>query len=74
MTALKKPDGGVQGIVAGDVVRRLVARTMAQQLGPATIAATAPHQYALLTRSLRVRGACFARVDGAEPPHNSHVK
>ena len=22
---------------------------------------------------LRVRGACFARVDGAEPPHNSHV-
>ena len=51
MTALKKPDGGVRGIVAGDVVRRLVARTMAQQLGPATKAATAPHQYALSTRS-----------------------
>ena len=51
MTALRKPDGGVRGIVAGDVVRRLVARTMAQQLGPATKAATAPHQYALLTRS-----------------------
>ena len=51
MTALRKPDGGVRGIVAGDVVRRLVARTMAQQLGPATKAATAPHQHALSTRS-----------------------
>ena len=27
-TALQKPDGGVRGIVAGDVVRRLVARTI----------------------------------------------
>ena len=33
MTALAKPDG-VRGIVSGDVLRRLVARTMAQQLGP----------------------------------------
>ena len=30
MTALQKPDGGVRGIVVGDVVRRLVARTLAQ--------------------------------------------
>ena len=37
MTALKKSDGGVRGIVAGDVVRRLFARTMSQQLGPATM-------------------------------------
>ena len=51
MTALKKPDGGVRGIVAGDVVSRLVARTMSQQLGPATMAATAPHQFALSTRA-----------------------
>ena len=35
LTALTKPDGGVRGIVAGDVVQRLVARTMSQQLGPA---------------------------------------
>ena len=34
MTALQKPDGGVRGIVVGDV-RRLVARTLAQQFGPA---------------------------------------
>ena len=51
MTAFRKPDGGVRGIVAGDVVKRLVARTMSQQLGPATMAATAPHQFALSTRA-----------------------
>ena len=51
MTALAKPDGGVRGIVSVDVLRRLVARTMAQQLGPAVKAATAPHQYALSTRA-----------------------
>ena len=36
LTALTKPDGGVRGIVAGDVVRRLVARTMSQH-GPAPV-------------------------------------
>ena len=51
MTALAKPDGGVRGIVAGDVIRRLVARTMAQQLGDAVEAATAPCQYALRTKA-----------------------
>ena len=29
ITALAKPDGGVRGIVAGDVFRRLVSRTSA---------------------------------------------
>ena len=38
MTALQKRDGGVCGIVVGDVVRRLVARTIAQQPTPFTIA------------------------------------
>ena len=42
LTALSKPDGGVRGIVAGDVVRRLVARTMAQHLSKAVERATAP--------------------------------
>ena len=32
MTALRKPDGGVRGIVVGDIVRRLVARTIAKQV------------------------------------------
>ena len=51
MTALSKSDGGVRGIVAGDVFRRLIARTMAKQLGDAVMAATSPHQYALSTRA-----------------------
>ena len=51
MIALQKPRGGVRGIVVGDVVRRLVARTMAQQLSKAVEAATAPHQYAMSTRA-----------------------
>ena len=32
LTALQKPDGGVRSIVVGDIVRRLVARTMAKQV------------------------------------------
>ena len=51
MTALRKKDGGVRGIVAGEVIRRLTARTIAQLLGPAVEAATAPFQYALSTRA-----------------------
>ena len=51
MTASRKPDGGVRGIVAGDVIRRLVARTIAQQLEKTVEAATPPHQHALSTRS-----------------------
>ena len=29
MTAIQKPTGGVRGIVAGDIIRRLVSRTIA---------------------------------------------
>ena len=51
ITALLKPTGGVRGIVAGDIIRRLVGRTMAQQLGLAVERATSPYQYALSTRA-----------------------
>ena len=51
LTALRKPSGGVRGIVIGDVIRRVVARTLAQQLGPAVEGATAPFQYALSTKA-----------------------
>ena len=51
LTALSKPDGGVRGFVSGDVIRRLVTRTIAQQLGEAVKTATAPHQYVLSTRA-----------------------
>ena len=32
MTALQKPAAGVRGIVVGDILRRLVAKTLAQEL------------------------------------------
>ena len=57
MSALRKPS---RIIVAGDVIRRLVARTMAQQLGPQVEAATSPFQYALSTRA----GRCVAMLQG----------
>ena len=47
MTALQKEGGGVRGIVAGEVIRRVTAKTIAQQLGPVVKAATVPFQYAL---------------------------
>ena len=40
-------DGGVRGIVAGDLVRRLIAGTMAQQMSDAVKLATSPHQYSV---------------------------
>ena len=51
MTALQKPQGGIRGIVVGDFVRCVVARTLAQQLGPAVEQHTSPFQFALSTRS-----------------------
>ena len=51
MTALQKDYGGVRGIVAGDIIRRLVARTVAQQLSPIVERVTAPFQYAMTTRA-----------------------
>ena len=51
MMALQKPQGGVRGIVVGDFLRRSVARTLAQQLGPAVELHTSPFQSALSTKS-----------------------
>ena len=51
LTALLKPNGKVRGIVAGDSLRRLVARTLSKQFGPEMEAACAPYQYALSTRA-----------------------
>ena len=48
LTALQKPTGGVRGIVAGDILRRLVSRTVAHQIQQVE-RATAPFQYALST-------------------------
>ena len=57
LTALTKPDGGVRGIVAGDVVRRLVSKTIAQQLSAAVETATTPRQHALSLMGL-LRNIC----------------
>ena len=51
LTALRKPDGGVLGIVVGDVFRRVVARTIAKQIVDKVEEATSPHQYALKTKA-----------------------
>ena len=51
VSALQKPDGGVRGIVVGDTLRRMVARTMAQQFSAQVELATSPHQYALKTKA-----------------------
>ena len=51
ITALAKPDGGVRGIVVGDILRRLVARTMAHEVSKNAEKATAPFQHTLSTRA-----------------------
>ena len=58
-SVVRKPSGGIRGIVVGDVFRRLVARTIAQQINPALEKATAPFQNALTTRA---RVECVAHV------------
>ena len=59
LAALQKPGGGVRGIVCGDLVRRLVARSIAQQISSAVEEATSPFQYALTTKA---SGECVAHA------------
>ena len=51
LVALRKPSGGARGLVVGDLLRRLVARTLAQQFSQQLNAACHPHLYALSTRT-----------------------
>ena len=51
MTALWKPDGGVRGIIVGDIIRGLVARTIAKQIARQTEEASVPYQHALNTKA-----------------------
>ena len=51
ISALSKLDGGVRGIVVGDILRRLVARTVSKQFMKEAEEATTPYQYALSTRA-----------------------
>ena len=49
----------MRGITVGDILRRLVARTMAQQISKVVEESTAPFQYALSTR---VGCECVAHI------------
>ena len=69
MTALQKPTGGVRRIVAGDIIRRLVSRTMAQQVRKKVEKATAPFQYALSTHA---GCECIAHAIQAMTDANPH--
>lgn len=51
VVALQKPNGRVRGIIIGDVLRRLVSRTLAQTYAAAIHTACSPHQFALSTRA-----------------------
>jgi len=51
IVALRKPDGGVRGLVVGDTLRRATAKCLARQFAPDFTDATAPFQFALGTRS-----------------------
>ena len=51
MTALQKANGGIRGIVVGDVIRKLVVKTITKQFMTRFEDATKPFQYALSTRA-----------------------
>ena len=59
VTALRKPNGKIRGIVIGDILRRLVARTISQQVALAVEEATAPCQFAVSTKG---GGECVAHA------------
>ena len=59
VTALRKPNGKIRGIFILDIMRRLAARMVAQQVVLAVEEATAPFQYALSTKG--GGGGCVAR-------------
>ena len=51
MTALRKDDDGVRGIVAGSVLRRLVCKALAKQFSDDIMSRTSPFQFALQTKA-----------------------
>ena len=59
VVAVQKPNGRVRGLVMGDVLRRLVSRTLAQQMAQHLQDACSPFQYALSTRA---GTECLARL------------
>ena len=55
----RNPREGCAASLRGDIIRRLIARTITQQFAPAVTQATQPFQYALTTRA---GGECIAHA------------
>lgn len=51
IVALQKPHGRVRGIVIGDILRRVVSRSIAQHFASPIHLACSPHQFALSTQT-----------------------
>jgi len=66
---VRKPAGGVRGLVVGDFLRRLVARTLAQQFSQHIDEATRPHQFALSTRAGAEALAHCLQLETDSHPH-----
>ena len=67
LTALQKESRGVRGIVAGDIVRRLVARTIAQQVERAFGIATASSTLSRPERAVSASRMCFRVFTDIDP-------
>ena len=71
--ALQKLDGAIRGSVVGDIFRRFVARTTAQQFRAKVEVATSPHQCALKTKAGCETVAHIAGTDGFRWRRHSRV-
>jgi hypothetical protein len=69
LTALRKPNGKVRGIVTGATLRRVVARALATRHADAIETATAPYQFALRTRACTDALALALRTTTDDDPN-----
>ena len=68
LVAFQKPSGAVCGLVVGDFLRRLVARTIAQHFAQTFDRACHPYQFALATRAgSEALVHSFQLATGADP-------
>ena len=72
LVALQKPNGGVRGLVVGDVLRRVVSRCIAQMFSSHIHTACSPQQFALSTRA-GTGAVLHALTTATEHNHNSTI-
>ena len=73
MTAFRKRTGPVRGIVAGDAVRRLIARTIAQQMGEAVKSHSTISVRFFNEGRVRVCGSRIAGNVRSQPQRHNHL-